>query len=25
VDFISKTQGLACYSEIRDNVLKWSH
>lgn len=25
VDFISKTYALACYSEISDNLLMWSH
>jgi hypothetical protein len=25
VDFISKTHALACYSEIPDNFLMWSH
>jgi Protein of unknown function (DUF2971) len=25
VDFISKTRALACYSEIPDNSLMWSH
>jgi hypothetical protein len=25
VDSISKTQALACFSEVRDNLLMWSH